>query len=105
MRPGAFRQGREKEEKEEKGLGWTNAESGTDGLLEGCRWVEHGNLDSKEEDGDIAWREGGKADGVLLGGNEGEAATSSGAGKGIFDFRSVEAMMIGKRSLVDDFSS
>ena len=32
-------------------------------------------------------------------------ATSSGAGKGIFDFRSVEAVMIGKGSLVDDFSS
>ena len=100
-----FRQGGEKEEKEEKRLGWTNAESGTDGLLEGCGWVEHGNLDSKEEDGDIAWREGRKADGILFGGNKGEAATSSGAGKGIFDFRSVEAMMIGKGSLVDDLGS
>jgi hypothetical protein len=105
VRQSAVRQSGEKEEKEEKGLGWTNAESGTDGLLEGCSWVEHGNLDSKEEDGDITGREGGEADGILFGGNEGEAATSSGAGKGIFDFRSVEAMMIGKGSLVDDFGS
>ena len=105
MRPGALRQGGEKEEKEEKGLGWTNAESGTNGLLEGCSWVEHGNLDPKEEDGDVAWREGWKADGIFFGGDEGEAATSSGAGKGILDFRSVEAMMIGKGSLIDDFGS
>ena len=105
MRPSAVRQSREKEEKEEKRLGWTNAESGADGLLEGCGWVEHGNLDSKKKDGDIAWREGGKADGILFGGNEGEAATSSGAGKGIFDFRSVEAMMIGKGSLINDLGS
>jgi len=100
-----FRQGGEKEEKEEKRLGWTNAEGGTDGLLEGCGWVEHGNLDSKEEDGDVAWGEGGKADGIFFGGDEGEAATSSGAGQGIFDFRSVETVMIGKGSLVDDFGS
>ena len=105
MRPSTFRQGGKKEEKEEKGLGWANAESGTDGLLEGCGWVEHGNLDSKEKDGNVAWGEWRKADGIFFGGDEGEAATSSGAGKGIFDFRSVEAMMIGKRSLVDDFSS
>ena len=105
MRPSAVRESGEKEEKEEKRLGWTNAESGTDCLLEGCSWVEHGNLDSKEEDRDITWREGGKADGILFGGNEGEAAPSSGAGKGIFNFRSVEAMMIGKRSLIDDLGS
>ena len=105
MRPSAVRQSGEKEEKEEKRLGWTNAEGGTDGLLEGCGWVEHGNLDSKEKDGNVAWGEWRKADGILFGGNEGEAATSSGAGKGIFDFRSVEAVMIGKGSLVDDFSS
>ena len=105
MRPSALRQGGEKEEKEEKRLGWKNTESGTDGLLEGCSWVEHGNLDSKEEDGDIAWREGGEADGILFGGNEGEAATCSGAGQSIFDLRSVETVMIGKGSLVDNFSS
>jgi hypothetical protein len=101
----AFRQGGEKEEKEEKRLAWTNPEGGTDGLLEGCGWVEHGNLDSQEEDGDVAWWEWRKADGIFFGGNEGEAATSSGAGQSIFDLRSVEAMMIGEGSLVDDFSS
>jgi hypothetical protein len=105
VRPRTFRQGGEKEEKEEKGLVRANAEGVTDGLLESCGWVEHGNLDPKEEDGDVAWREGWKADGIFFGGDEGEAATSSGAGKGILDFRSVEAMMIGKGSLIDDFGS
>ena len=105
MRPSAVRQSGEKEEKEEKRLGWTNAESGADGLLEGCGWVEHGNLDSKEKDGNVAWGEWRKADGILFGGNEGEAATSSGAGQSIFDLRSVEAMMIGEGSLVDDLGS
>ena len=82
-----------------------NAECGTDGLLEGCGWVEHGNLDSQEEDGDVAWGEWWKADGIFFGGDEGEATTSSGAGQSIFDLRSVETMMIGKGSLVNDFGS
>ena len=105
MFSGAYGQGGEEEEKEEKRLGRTNAESGTNGLLEGCSWVEHRNLDSKEEDGDVAWGEGWEADGIFFGGDEGEATTCSGAGQSIFDLRSVEAVMIGKGSLVDDFSS
>ena len=82
-----------------------NAECGTDGLLEGYGWVEHGNLDSKEKDRNVAWWEWRKAYGIFFGGDEGEATTSSGPGQSIFDLRSVETVVIGKGSLVDDFSS
>ena len=74
-------------------------------MLEGCGWVEHRNLDSKEKNGDVAWGEWREADGIFFGGDKGEAATSSGAGQSIFDLRSVETVMIGKGSLVDDFGT
>lgn len=81
----------------------------TEGLaddgLEGGGFIEEGDFDAKKENGNIAGGKGGKSDGIFFGGDEGKAASGSGAGEGVFHFGGGEAVVIGKGALVDDFGA
>ena len=81
------------------------AEGLADDLFEGLGFVEQGDFDAKKEDGNIAGGKGGEADGIFFGGDEGKAASGSGASEGVFHFGGGEAVVIGKGALVDDFGS
>ena len=80
----------------------TDADRIADGVFEASAVIEEVNLHAEEKNGDVAWGEGREADGILLGGDEGEAAAGAGAGEGVFDLGHVEAVVIGKGALVDD---
>ena len=76
-----------------------------DDLLEGLGFIEEGDFDAKKENWNIAGWERGEADGIFFGGDEGESASGSGAGEGVFNFGNRKAMVVGKGTLVDDFGS
>ena len=76
-----------------------------DDLFEGLGFVEEGDFDAKKENGNIAGWERGEADGIFFGGNEGESASGAGAGEGVFNLGSHEAVVIGKGALVDDLGA
>ena len=82
-----------------------DAECGTYDLFEGLGFVEEGDFDAKKENGNITRWEGWEADGIFFGGDEGESASGSGTGEGVFDLGSHEAVVIGKGALVDDFGA
>ena len=82
-----------------------DAEGLADDLFEGLGFIKEGYFDAKKENGNIAGWEGWKADGIFFGGDEGESASGAGAGEGVFDFGSHEAVVIGKGALVDDFGA
>jgi len=82
-----------------------DAEGLADDLFEGLGFIEEGDFDAKKENWNIAGWEGWEADGIFFGGDEGESASGAGAGEGIFDFGSHEAVVIGKGALVDDFGA
>ena len=83
----------------------TDAKCGTDDLFEGLGFVEEGDFDSEKENGNITRWEWGEADGIFFGGDEGESASGSGTGEGVFNLGSHEAVVIGKGALVDDFGA
>jgi hypothetical protein len=68
-------------------------------------FIEEGDFDAKKENGNVAGWERGEADGIFFGGDEGESASGSGAGEGVFDFGSHEAVVIGKGALINDFGA
>ena len=76
-----------------------------DDLLEGLGFIEEGDFDAKKENWNIAGWERGEADGIFFGGDEGESASGSGTGEGVFNLGSHEAVVIGKGALVDDFGA
>ena len=82
-----------------------DAEGLADDLLEGLGFIEEGDFDAKKENGNIAGWEGWEADGIFFGGDEGESASGSGTGEGVFNLGSHEAVVIGKGALVDDFGA
>ncbi len=82
-----------------------DAECGTYDLFESLRFVEEGDFDSEKENGNFTRWEWGEADGIFFCGDEGESASGSGAGEGVFDLGSHEAVVIGKGALVDDFGA
>jgi hypothetical protein len=82
-----------------------DAEGLADDLFEGLGFIEEGYFDAKKENGNIAGWEGWEADGIFFGGDESESASGTGAGEGVFDFGSHEAVVIGKGALVDDLGA
>ena len=82
-----------------------DAEGLADDLLEGLGFIEEGDFDAKKENGNVAGWEGWEADGIFFGGDEGESASGSGTGEGVFNLGSHEAVVIGKGALVDDFGA
>ena len=76
-----------------------------DGVLEAGPVIEEVDLHPQEENGDVTRGEGREADGVFLGGNEGKAAAGAGTGERIFHLSHIEAVVVGKGALVDDFRS
>ena len=82
-----------------------DAEGGADDLFEGLGFIEEGDFDAKKENGNVAGWEGGEADGIFFGGDEGESASGSGTGECVFNLGSHEAVVIGKGALVDDFGT
>ena len=82
-----------------------DAEGLADDLFEGLGFIEEGDFDAKKENGNVAGWERGEADGIFFGGDEGESASGAGAGEGVFDFGSHEAVVIGKGALVNNFGA
>ena len=82
-----------------------DAEGLADDLFEGLGFIEEGDFDAKKENGNVSGWEWGKSDGIFFGGDEGESASGSGAGEGVFYFGGHEAVVIGKGALVDDFGA
>ena len=82
-----------------------DAEGLADDLFEGLGFIEEGDFDAKKENGNIAGWEGWEAYGIFFGGDEGESASGSGTGEGVFNLGSHEAVVIGKGALVDDFGA
>jgi hypothetical protein len=82
-----------------------NPDGVADGVLEASAVVEEVDLHSQKENGDIARSEGRESDGVLFGGEEGEAAAGAGTSQGIFHFAHGEAVVVGKGALVNDLGT
>ena len=82
-----------------------NADGLADGVLEAGAVVEEVDLHAKKKNGDIARSEGRESDGVLFGGEEGEAAAGAGTSQGIFHFAHGEAVVVGKGALVNDLGT
>jgi hypothetical protein len=76
-----------------------------DDFFEGFCFIQEGDFHPKKKNGDVAWRKWGKADGILFGGDKGESASGSGAGEGVFDLGSHEAVVISKGALVNNFGA
>ena len=76
-----------------------------DDFFESFGFVQEGDFHPKKKNGDVAWREGWEADGIFFGGDEGESASGSGAGEGVFDLGSHEAVVISKGALINDFGA
>ena len=88
---------------ERSALELADAEGLADDFFKSFGFVQEGDFHPKKKNGDVAWREGWKADGIFFGGDECEAASGSGAGECIFDLGSHEAVVIGKGALVNNF--
>jgi hypothetical protein len=82
-----------------------DAEGLADDLFEGLGFIEERDFDAKKENRNVAGWEGWEADGIFFGGDEGESASGSGTGEGVFNLGSHEAVVIGKGALVDDFGA
>ena len=102
MLPGGHGKEREKEEKEEEGLVRTNSEGFPDDILKGFCFIQEGDFHPKEQNGDVARRERGEADGILFRRNECESPTGTGASQGILHFGRHKPVVIGKRALVNN---
>ena len=76
-----------------------------DDFFESFGFVQEGDFHPKKQDGNVAWREWGKADRIFFCGDEGESASGSGAGEGIFNLGSHEAVVISKGALVNNFGA
>jgi len=83
----------------------SDAEGLADDFFEGFCFIQEGDFHPKKKNGDVAWRKWGKADGIFFGGDEGESASGSGAGEGVFNLGSHEAVVIGKGALVNNFGA
>ena len=83
----------------------SDAECLANDFFEGFGFVQEGNFHPKKKNGDVAWREGWEADGIFFGGDEGESSSGSGAGEGVFDLGSYEAVVISKGALINDFGT
>ena len=84
---------------------WPDPHGIADGVFEAGTVIEEVDFHTEEKNGDIPGGEGGKTDGVFLRGDQGEAAASAGAGKGIFHLSDGEAVVVGKGALVNDFGT
>jgi len=76
-----------------------------DGVFKAGAVVEEVDLDAEEKDGDVARGEGGKTDRIFFRGDQGEPPAGAGAGEGVFHFGHVEAVVVGKGALIDDFGA
>jgi len=76
-----------------------------DDFFKSFGFVQEGDFHPKKKNGDVAWREGWKADGIFFGGDECEAASGAGAGEGVFNLGSHEAVVISKGALINDFGT
>ena len=102
MLPGGHGKDREKEEKEEEGLARANSEGFPDDFLKGFCFIQEGDLHPKEQNGNVARREWGEADGILFRRNECEPPTGACAGQGILHFGRHKPVVIGKGALVNN---
>jgi len=84
---------------------WPDPHGIADGVFEAGTVIEEVDFHTEEKNGDIPGGEGGKTDGVFLRGDQGEAAASAGAGKGIFHLSDGETVVVGKGALVNDFGT
>ena len=105
MLPGGHGKDREKEEKEEEGLAWANSEGFPDDFLKGFCFIQEGDFHPEEQNGDVARREWGEADGILFRGDECESPTGSGTGQGILHFGRHKPVVIGEGALVNNLGS
>ena len=83
----------------------SDADGFADGVLEAGAVIEEVALHPQEENGDVTRGEGREADGVFLGSDEGKAAAGAGTGERVFHLGHIEAVVVGKGALVDDFRS
>ena len=82
-----------------------NADRIADGVFEAGAVIEKVDFDAEKEDWNVAWGKRREADGVFLGGDQGETAAGPGAGEGVFHLGDSEAVVVGKGALIDDFGA